>query len=136
MKLQEHGVIATGNITNINKLCREKGIPLVETDIPKIQPGWEGKQKGMLQFLWEHGWINIKHLRNYMVDGEKDVFGVVQHEMSLKYLLGNSKNFEEEQSLLQAMGRKLGVTMDQTLKHHCELAREGIEYSWGCTKNA
>ena len=42
LKLQEHGVIVTGNITKIKKLCRDKGIPLVETDIPKIQPGWEG----------------------------------------------------------------------------------------------
>ena len=70
LKLQEHSVIATGNITNIKKLCREcreKGIPLVETDIPKIQPGWQGKQKGMLQFLWEHGWINIKHVRKFII---------------------------------------------------------------------
>jgi len=52
LKLQEHSVIATGNITNIKKLCREKGIPLVETDKPKIQPRWEGKQNGMLQVLW------------------------------------------------------------------------------------
>ena len=62
LKLQEHGVIATGNITNIKKLYREKGIPLVETDKPKIQPGWEEKQKGMLQVLWEHGWINVEHI--------------------------------------------------------------------------
>jgi len=32
--------------------------------------------------------------------------------MSLKYLLGNCKDFEEEESLLQAVGRKLGVTVD------------------------
>ena len=55
---------------------------------------------------------------------------------ALKYLLGNCTDFEEEESLLQAMGRKLGVTVNQTPKCHCELAGEGIEYSWGCTKNA
>lgn len=136
LKLQEHGVTATGNITNIKKLCGEKGILLVESNIPKIQPGWEGKQKGMLQVLWERGWIDVEHLRNYTVDGKKDVAGVVRHDMSLKYLLGNCKDFEEEESLLQAMGKKLGVTVDRTPKCHCELAGEGIEYSWGCAKNA
>ena len=66
----------------------------------------------MLQVLWEHGWINFEHIRNYTINGKKDVLGVIQHETSLKYLLGNCKDFEEEESLLQAMGRKLGVTID------------------------
>ena len=61
---------------------------------------------------------------------------MVRHDTSLKYLLGNCTDFEEEESLLQAMGRKLGVTVDRTPKCHCELAGEGIEYSWGCAKNA
>jgi len=56
---------------------REKGISLIETDIPKIQPGWEGKQKGMLQILWKWGWINVEHLRNNMVNGKKDALGVI-----------------------------------------------------------
>ncbi len=37
--------------------------------------------------------------------------------------------------MLQSMGRKIGVMIDQTLKCHPELAGEGIEYSWGCAKN-
>ena len=32
------------------------------------------------------------------------------------------------------MDRKLGVSIDQTSKCHCKLAREGIKYSWGCKK--
>ncbi len=36
---------------------------------------------------------------------------------------------------MQAQGRSLGVTVDRTPKCHCELAGEGIEYSWGCAKN-
>jgi len=30
---------------------------------------------------------------------------------------------------------KMGVSVDCMPKCHCELAGEGIEYSWGCTKN-
>jgi len=29
----------------------------------------------------------------------------------------------------------MGVIIDRTPKCHCELAGEGIEYSWGCAKN-
>jgi hypothetical protein len=29
----------------------------------------------------------------------------------------------------------MGVLVDRTPKCHCELAGEGIEYSWGCSKN-
>ncbi len=37
--------------------------------------------------------------------------------------------------MLQAMGPSLGVLVDQTPKCYPELARERIEYSWGCAKN-
>jgi hypothetical protein len=68
------------------------------------------------------------------MDGRKDQFGIHQHHTSLKHLLGYCRDFQEEESLLQTMGQKLGVTVDHTPKCHCELAGEGIEYSWGCAK--
>ncbi len=69
------------------------------------------------------------------MDGRKDAFGVLQLTTSLTYLLSSCKDFEEEESLLQSMGRKMGVLMDHTPKCHCELAGEGIEYTWGSSKN-
>ena len=45
------------------------------------------------------------------------------------------KDFKNEESLLQSMGRTMGRLVDWTPKCHCELADEGIKYSWGCTKN-
>jgi hypothetical protein len=56
--------------------------------------------------------------------------------MSLKYLLGNCTDFEEEELMLQSIGSALGVSIDWTPKCQCKLAGEGIEYSWGCAKNA
>jgi hypothetical protein len=43
---------------------------------------------------------------------------------------------EEEEALLQSTGREMGVLVDWTTKCHCELAGQGIEYSWGCAKNS
>ena len=61
-KLAEQGVVAQGNITNIKRMCTLKGIPLDE-QIKKIQPGWEGKAKGMLQVLWERGFLDVDNLK-------------------------------------------------------------------------
>jgi hypothetical protein len=122
-------------MTNIKHLCTQQGIP-VEIEVTKIQHGWEGSTKGILQVLWERGFIDEKNLKHYTVDGRKDAFGNLQPHTSLKYLLGNCTDFKEEESMLQSIGSALGVSIDQTPKCHCELAGEGIEYSWGCAKNA
>jgi hypothetical protein len=53
-KLQEKGVNGTGNMKNLQRLCRNMQISLVETT-PKTQLGWEGQPKGMFQILWERG---------------------------------------------------------------------------------
>jgi hypothetical protein len=45
-------------------------------------------------------------------------------ETSLKYLMSNCSDFEEEESLLQSMGRQMGAIVDRTPK--C---------SWACSKN-
>ncbi len=57
------------------------------------------------------------------------------NETSLKYLLGNCEDFINEESMLQYYGRMMGITIDRTPKCHCELAGEGIEYSWAASKN-
>jgi len=54
--------------------------------------------------------------------------------MSLKYFVGNCRDFEEEETLLQAMGRKHGVTIDQTPKYHCKLVGKGLNIHGGVPK--
>jgi hypothetical protein len=81
---------------------------------------------------WIHRW---KNLNQYTVTGRKDEMCILQPETSLKFLLGNCLDFEEEESLLQSKGRILRAKIDSTPKCHCELAGERIEYSWGCAKN-
>ncbi len=89
----------------------------------------------MLQVLWERGWIDERNLKHYSIKGRQDACGLLVKGSSLKILMSNCEDFEEEESLLQAMGREMGVTVDRTPKCHCELAGEGIEYAWGCSKN-
>jgi len=59
---------------------------------------------------------------------------ILEWTYSLKHILSQWKDFQEEESLLQTIAKKMGVAVDRTPKCHCELAGEGIEYSWGCTK--
>lgn len=49
--------------------------------------------------------------------------------------MGLLYDFSHEETLLQYNGRKLGIIVDRTPKCHCEIAGEGIEYSWGKGKN-
>jgi hypothetical protein len=44
-------------------------------------------------------------------------------------------NFIQEETLLQHHGGLLGVKVERILKHHPELAGEGVECDWGCSKN-
>ena len=97
--------------------------------------GWQGKAKGLLQVLWERGFIDTTNIEKYTMNGRQDACGVLMPETSLKNLMANCVDFEEEESLLQANGHEMGVLVDRTPKCHCELAREGIEYTWGCSKN-
>jgi hypothetical protein len=134
-KLNEVGVTAIGNLAAVQKLATEKGFPLYKENLPKIRQGCQGKQKGILQIIWERGWIDESNIDQFTMDSRKDAFSVLQPTTSLKYMLSSCKDFEEEESLLQSMGRKMGVLVDRTPKCHCELAGEGIEYAWGCSKN-
>jgi hypothetical protein len=134
-KLAEEGIVAAGNYNAIAKIATERNVPIFEQDLPKIREGWVGKPKGIYQVLWERGWLDPDNLKQYTMNGKKDRYGIIQLQSSLKNLLRSCRDFQEEESLLQSMGRKMGVVIDRTPKCHCELAGEGIEYSWGCAKN-
>jgi hypothetical protein len=49
--------------------------------------------------------------------------------------VGTCTDFEEELTMLQMIGQKLGAVIDRTSKCHCEIAGKGIKYSWGLAKN-
>jgi hypothetical protein len=72
-----------------------------------INPGWQDKPKGLLQVLWERGLINSVELDKYTVDRQKIVItGKVDLQYSLCQILANCRDFKEEETALQHLGRQ------------------------------
>jgi hypothetical protein len=75
--LKAKGVRARGSRNVIVRLCKQNDIPHKITTA-KIKEGWGGKPKGVLQILWERGFIDpsiepIKATDHYTND--EDAFG-------------------------------------------------------------
>ncbi len=102
-KLQQRGILTSGTYKKIKEICTRNNIE-TEEEIQKVVPGWGGKQKGLLQSLWEHGWIDPIRLNDYSIEGKTDAMGVKQVNTSLKHLMSNCRDFIEEESLLQSNG--------------------------------
>jgi len=93
-------------------------------DEPVLKHGWVNKPKGMLQVLYERGWIDpTKPKSTYLVDDKDDKLG-------LRSMVARMPDFNSEQTRLQYMGTKLGMVVDRSPKYHLEIAGEGVEYSW------
>jgi len=103
-KLKEKGITVKGKYDYLCKAAELQGIPIFLEEV-KIKEGWQGKQNGLLQVLWEHSFINTsKNIKKYYtMSGMKNGFGITIPETSLKYLK-NTHEFENEETLLQSMG--------------------------------
>jgi hypothetical protein len=101
-----------------------------------IVEGWEGKAKGMLQILFEHGHIDPIKISEYTVDRRNGAFGNLIPETSLQHLMKQLSDFQNEKHYcnMKYHGRMLGVKVNQTPKNHSEMTGEGIEYSWAAAK--
>jgi hypothetical protein len=141
---------APGNVLDPTKFKLEKlqemataqAIPLQKT-VPSVEPGWVGKQKGMLQVAWEQGWIDVACLEEHAII-KKDDMGAVDEEFSLQCILGSCLDFanDEGTKLQTMMGEKMGVRVIATTKFHAEngggrnRAPLGgcVAKSWCCSK--
>ena len=116
------------------EFANNNGVDLYE-DRELVIPGWQGQPKGLMQVLWERGFIDVSSLERYTLDGRKNpITGEVNLQSSLRHILANCKDFKDEETALQFLGTQLGVTVKLTPKFHAELAGEGIEYSWAHSK--
>jgi hypothetical protein len=126
------GLTMKGKLKDLQAAAQLNGIPIEEVK-EKVIEGWENKAKGLLQVLWGRGWIDAQVNKPYhyhTINGKKDVFGNLQMETSPRRLMENCVDFQEEETMLQAMAHQMGVEVDRSPK-----SGEGIEYAWGCTKN-
>jgi hypothetical protein len=131
-------------------ICDQRNI-LVTNEECQVKEGWLGKPKGMLQILWERGWIDSTKVvsgrsMRYSKDGKKEDFGEDRKvkddklQYVLTYLLSQCKDFKEEMCDLEFLAKELGgrdatISILFTSKYHCELAGEAIqEYCWGAAK--
>ena len=131
VRLPEQGNYTRGEL---QAFANRHGVDICE-DRPKIIRGWVGQPKGLLQVLWERGFISETSLDKYTVDGRKHpITCEIDLQYSLKHLLAECIDFKEEETALQYLGTRLGVKVELTPKFHAELAGEGVEYCWAHAK--
>jgi hypothetical protein len=119
----------------INK-ASQYGIPLKVCVRTGVTEKWLSKPKGKLQVARERGLLDLKSycIEDFSDKGKTDEFGNIIVGTSLDMLLSQCSDFLKEDSLLQLNIKKLGCFCIHSPKYHCELAGEGIEYSWGNAK--
>jgi hypothetical protein len=136
LELRGKGINTKGkNKKELVAVCINNSIPIT-CEVPKIKEGWVGKAKGLLQVLWERGFIDTNKLSSYTLTGRKDALGNVDLSFSLLHLMELCPDFLNEEGMMQHVGTKLGVEVMLTPKCHAEMAGEGVEYMWACSKGA
>jgi hypothetical protein len=132
-KTNLYGKLGRESSKELQEMARQRDI-LADKDVQSIQQGWEGKQKGLLQVLWERRWIDESKLDEYKII-KKDDEGIVVDGESLEVMLASCLDFADEITELQAKGEEMEVrVVIPTTKFHAEMAGEGIEYLWGVGK--
>ena len=105
-----------------------------------------GKPKGLLQILWERGFIDVSKLKLYSLKGKQSQLednGKLKqefHKYSLRTLMERCSDFANEKSAMEHLFFQLSQKAEPSLmmiispKYHCEVAGEGIEFVWGMLK--
>lgn len=109
------------HVKKVEEKCAKLGVCSKTQEEDIIAEGWMGKPNVMMQVLWERGHIDKTNLKNYMVNGKKDAYGVVDLSTSLENTVPSCTDFAKEESPIQSMGRKMG-TIDSTPKFHSEIS--------------
>lgn len=132
------------NIEKLNKsqlkaVCEQKNIATFKM-IPKIVQGWLGKPKGLLQILWETGWVDGNEYKGaalyeyYNKEGKKDAAGNLIPGTNLVAILQERHDFKNELTMMEYVGKRCGLIVKMSPKCHCEIAGESIEVVWGIGK--
>ena len=130
-------------------LAIKNNIPVTYTQVD-ITKGWVNQPKGMLQILWQRGFIDASQVKTarssrYSKDGSKGDFDDEgrltgdREQYCLRSLLMKCSDFRSEVTDLEHLASELSTTQYSVVilfspKFHCELAGEGVEYSWGASK--
>ena len=150
-ELKDRGVIFTPKLKlksrDIEELANQHNVKIsVEEEL--IIEGWVGKPKGMLQILWERGFIDpsvplsrykrVPSKKKNEVDDDGNLTDDAK-KFTLSYILANQPDFLAESTNLKFLADTLScelssVSILYSPKYHCEIAGEGVEYLWGFGK--
>jgi hypothetical protein len=115
-------------LLELQELARAHGVDVKIIEKTREKKGWQGQAKGLLQVLWERGWIDAGNLERYTMDPTTDANGEVvdgAEEWSLRVLMASCLDFAEKMTALQHVGKELGVSVIISPKFHAEKAGEG-----------
>jgi hypothetical protein len=117
LELHGKGIKTKGkNKKELVGLCVNNSIEINRSHTPKIKEGWLGKAKGLLQVLWERGFIETNKLSSYTLTGKKNEFGIVDESLSLRHLMSMCPDFLNEEGMMEHIGKRLGVEVMLTPK--------------------
>ncbi|KAG7357902.1 hypothetical protein IV203_014515 [Nitzschia inconspicua] len=138
--LQREGIISKEDrrgytVKEMQKLAGDHGIAISKSEQKKLT-GWVGEPKGLLQVARERGLIDHNNHHLYSANPKKNPDGTLNDEKSLRSIVGQCTDFQNELTHLQVMANELKVQVMFTPKFHAEMAGEGIEYSWGFAKGS
>ena len=108
LELHSKGITGTKgkNKKELVALCNSNGIPIVREE-PKVKEGWVGKSKGLLQVLWERGFIDTSNLSRYTPTGRKKELGNIDMSMSLHHMMAMCPDFLNEPTGNKDVGDQL-----------------------------
>ena len=110
-------------LTDLQRMATRADLPL-QHRVPKIKKGYvrDGKVPiGMIEYLYRRGFIDPA--------AEK----APSKEECIE-ILESLTDFQTELTLLQKVGRDLGLEVIMTPICHCEIAGRAVEYGWGLSK--
>ena len=130
----------------LHSIATELGVALETKTDNHVIPGWYNSQKGLLQVLYERGFIDLSKLSEYSRSGKKkemDKDGKVMCDYKqyvLTDLMENCDDFKNQKNAIEELCEQLSLIGDPSIriltspKYHCEIAGEGIELNWGYCK--
>ena len=95
-------------LKNLKDAAEGLGIATKKKPAHKVVYGFEGKCKGLLQILWERGYINLAMIERYRKK-TVDEDGNLIPEFSLVHLMENCTDFYNEECQLQFVCRNVGA---------------------------
>ncbi|KAG7339773.1 hypothetical protein IV203_025453 [Nitzschia inconspicua] len=111
--LQREGIISKEDrrgytVKEMQKLAGDHGIAISKSEQKKIT-GWVGEPKGLLQVARDRGFIDHINHHLYSANPKKNPDGTLNAEKSLRSIVGQCTDFQNELTHLQVMANELKV---------------------------